>query len=120
MPAATRPPVVTQTILEARCQYFSLTQGFYGNSWWIVVWREPLRQRLALMQLSARISGLTVGLTGRSLFIDAGRGRLRHIDAARWRCPRHCLPSGNAVFGTNCAAPAGLERTARAGLPTAC
>jgi hypothetical protein len=94
---------VSQDIVEERCQYFTLTQGAYGNA--NGTWCGPGQpRRLELIQslLSApNPSSLVLGLPGKSFTITYNDAACV-IQRMPGGGPAQPLPNGNTVFGSNC------------------
>ena len=102
---------VSQDIVEERCQYFTLTQGAYGNA--NGSWCGPGQpRRLALIQslLSApNPTSLVLGLPGKSFTITYNDAACV-IQRMPGGGPAQALPNGNTVFGSNCStAPIQLQ-----------
>jgi hypothetical protein len=91
---------VSQVVTEGRCQYFTLTQGAYGNangSWCGT--GHP--RRLALIQQLLASGPIVLGLPGQSLTITANDAQCV-INKLPGAGPAATLPVGDAAFNNNC------------------
>jgi len=91
---------VSQVVTEGRCQYFTLTQGAYGNangSWCGT--GHP--RRLALIQQLLGSGPIVMGLPGQSLTITVNDASCV-IAKLPGGGPAATLPAGNGVFTNNC------------------
>jgi hypothetical protein len=87
-------------VTEDRCQYFSLTQGAYGNAngRWCGI-GQP--RRLALITQLLSTGPIVLGTSGQSLTIGVADAQCV-IDKLPGGGPAATLPSGNATFNGNC------------------
>ncbi|MCZ7556546.1 MAG: hypothetical protein M5R41_09110 [Bacteroidia bacterium] len=91
---------VSQVVTEGRCQYFTLTQGAYGNangSWCGI--GHP--RRLALIQQLLSSGPIVLGQPGRSLTITVNDAQCV-INKLPGGGPAATLPVGDATFTNNC------------------
>ncbi|MCB2206648.1 hypothetical protein KQI65_18045, partial [bacterium] len=92
--------IVSQTIVESRCQFATLTQGFYGNVGGKYCGNGATTPTLLSQLLT---SELVIGIPGNSGSITFGIGQgncvIQYLPGGG---PSAVLPSSDYTFGTNC------------------
>jgi ribosomal protein S26 len=90
---------VSQTIVELRCQFATLTQGAYGNA--NGTWCATGQTRIPLLNTVLLTTPLTVGLPGHSFTVGIGKGAclVQYMPSGG---PAAVLQSNDYYFGNNC------------------
>ncbi|MDH7516485.1 MAG: FlgD immunoglobulin-like domain containing protein [Bacteroidota bacterium] len=104
-----KSPELSQSIIEERCEFRTLTQGFYGNSGGTFCGAGHPGTLTLITQLLAQ-GNLVLGLPARQFTITMNDAPCI-ITYLPGTGPAAVLPTGSNGFGTNCALPNSIQLT---------